>query len=134
MDERSNFGPRGPRADSSRLSKLHRVHNCDLYRPDDDSGRVGLAFSALASSGGRAGLKRFDKSRIDAGTPHGLPRVTVNGISAPRATRGMGYLYLVFNYDFDFDFIVSRLLASLAQILFRERAIAFVLSAPPRDS
>jgi len=61
-------------------------HNRDSYRPGDDSGRVGLAFSALASSGGRAGLKRFDKSRIDAGTPHGLPRVTVNGISAPRAT------------------------------------------------
>jgi len=95
---------------------------------------AGLAshFRRWPPRGGRAGLKRFDKSRIDAGTPYGLPRVTVNGISAPRATRGMGYLYLAFNYDFDFDFIVSRLLASLSQILFRERATAFVLSA--RDS
>lgn len=31
--------------------------------------------------GGRAGLGRFDKTWIDAGTRHGLPRVTVNGIS-----------------------------------------------------
>lgn len=53
--------------------------------------------------GGRAGLERFDKTRIDAGTPHGLPRVTVNGISAPTAHRETPYL--AFNYDFDFDFV-----------------------------
>lgn len=37
--------------------------------------------------GGRAGLKRFDKTRIDAGTLRGLLRVTVNGISAPTTTQ-----------------------------------------------
>lgn len=51
--------------------------------------------------GGRAGLERFDKTRIDAGTLHGLPRVTVNGISAP--TRHRDSVSFAFNYDFDFD-------------------------------
>jgi len=55
--------------------------------------------------GGRTGLKRFDKTRIDAGTPHGLLRVTVNGISVPTTHRETPYL--AFNYDFDFDFVAA---------------------------
>lgn len=74
--------------------------------------------------GGRAGLERFDKTRIDAGTLRGLPRVTVNGISAPTRHRER-LLYL--SPSITILTLISTFASShpltpffLSQILFRE--------------
>jgi len=94
MDGPSHFRldrPKSPRARLGRSSldsrTDYRCRSSYNYNSRVDDFTTTKSYFRGWPRRGRAGLERFDKTRIDAGTPHGLPRVTVNGISSRTTQR-----------------------------------------------